>query len=325
MDISDVQKNTLDSSQKTSIALVASPLQYAVFKGYSYRLKNVMIIGHRGMRGNITYKHSVLNDPKFIPDFEQIINQRDAEVFLPNSLNLVYFFCVAHKHVKKISFLDEGRLTTLYIKSGFKKRRAWYHNELKMTMRLVLILPRFICKYFLSIIALFIRKIIVQNYWKKWKNYSYRTIERTDKVGVVLSHIPSFDLPEWVNFIDITKNINFQKDYSGRACLFIHPKYIKLSELISLLKKELKTSEESLLIKPHPLFSQEQNALDNTIISINKSGIHCEIACLSGEQEVSIELYARGVRTFFCGNDSSIIDTVNNYKEFFKYLKIVII
>ena len=66
-------------------AFVGSPIQYASFAASSHFKKTRLIVGHRGMPGDISFSNAVLNDGQFIAQLDDVIGSTDSEVFLPNA------------------------------------------------------------------------------------------------------------------------------------------------------------------------------------------------------------------------------------------------
>lgn len=306
------------------VCVPSSTLQLAVFRAFAGDTIDAIVIGNRGVPGDVIYEHSILNDPTFLSDLERIIAGRDVEVFIPNSLNLLYFFCAVNKRVIRISYVDEGRLTKEYIEGGFKKPAAPHSPALLAATGFATMLPGVVGRLAFSGIASFIRRFVVRKYVNDPTSYPYTTVERRVKPGVVVSHLRCDDPQEWMQFVDITVSPRLPNDYAGRTCLFLHPKDSANRDLADLLKGKLNAGAQPLLVRPHPLFNQSRELLEETISRIEAAGFSCEIASLSGEHETAVELYARGVRTFVCG-DSSLIDTVDGHKSYFKNLRVVVL
>ncbi len=304
------------------IAIVSSPLQLAVFNASSVDKAQATIIGNRGVDGDISYEQSVLNDGNFIAKLSELIGSQEVEVFIPNSLNLVYFFAISDKRIKRISFVDEGRLTKRFLANGHKKPIAKHHRIFSALMRMVGIFPKPLRPLCYKFITYVMRKYVVQFYERDTLAYPYRTIERTQKSGVLLSHVPLAVMQSWVEFVDLTEKLDFPQNCMNQACLFLHPRYAEDPALIGQLQRELGGEKQKLLVRPHPNFTRAPELLEEVIARIKHAGIECEIVGVSGVHEVAIELYARGVRTFFCG-ETSITDTVEAYPGYFEGLKIV--
>ena len=304
------------------IAIVSSPLQLATFKGSAAAKGDVLIIGNRGMKGDISFAQSVLNDANFIVELDVLIGDSQVELYIPNSLNLLYFFALADARIKKVSFVDEGRLTKRFITNGYKKPKASYHWQAKTIMQVAQFLPKAFRVLSYKLIAYGMRKFIILTYEKDTLGFPYRTIERSEKTGRLLSHEKPNHVHDWVEFIDLTKDVNFPNDYENYACLFLHPRHSGKAEWLTALQSNFTSQTVKLLLRPHPNFSRAPELLSDAIARMKAIGIECEIAKVSGEQEVAIELYARGVRSFFCG-ETSITDTVEAYPSYFNDLQVV--
>lgn len=307
-----------------AIAVVSSPLQLATFRGFNADKRATLVVGNRGMPGDITYAHSVLNDPSFLPALDSLLTKHTSnELFIPNSLNLVFFFAAAHPHVKKISFVDEGRLTQRFLATRPPKPTGHYHVPLVASMHTAMGLPQALRKVAYQTLAIAVRKHIVRRYEKNTADYPYTTIERRSKPGVVLTHIPQQDPAAFVRQVDVTKGLKLPRDLEGQSCLFLHPKYIDTPRLISAILGSLETPSLPLLVRPHPNFTRAPDLLRRVMADLS-AHVPCRIAPVSEELEVAVELHARGVEQFFCGA-TSITDTVEAYPDFFRKLRIVII
>ena len=97
------------------IIFASSPLQLATFHLSSFGQRDVCIVGNRGMKGDITHAGSILNDPRFLAELDGIIGDRMVEVFLPNSINSLYYLCASHPKIARISYLNEGKLTQRFL------------------------------------------------------------------------------------------------------------------------------------------------------------------------------------------------------------------
>jgi hypothetical protein len=302
------------------IAIISSPLQRAAFDASSAGQHNATIIGNRGMPGDHSYEKSVLNDAHFLDGLNKLIGEEDTEIFIPNSLNLLYYFAVSNPSIKRISYLDEGRLTKHYLTEGYRKQTNPFHLLIGSMMRITQKLPnplRIITRKFIS---RFINILIIQRYTQNVSGYPYRCIERNNKGGTILSHASYDTMPEDVEVVDITQNISFAACYVGYSCLFLHPRHCDVQQLLKKLQSL--SFNSPLLIRPHPNFTRAPEKLQSILSAFRAEEIHCEIATLSEVQEVTIELYDKGVRCFICG-ETTITDTVEAHPDYFKELRVV--
>lgn len=76
------------------------------------------------------------------------------------------------------------------------------------------------------------------------------------------------------------------------------------------------------LVRPHPMFQLRPAGLDALMDRLTQTGKPWEIVEVSGRHEVAIELYARGVRVYFCGA-SSLTETVDAYEDYFSGLRLI--
>lgn len=284
-------------------------------------------VGHRGTPGDYCWPVSVLNDAAFLTEFDNIVGKEAVEVFLPNSLNSLYYLCVGHPKVARISYLDEGRLTKLAIATKQKKFTNPIGFFLAPAFAATNRSPKKIRKSIFRTLAILVRWAIVQKYEIHTSSYPYKTLERRWKPGRILCHIPlETDLSN-VETVNLLRDLEFPKNYERDACLFLHPKNIETPEKAEALAKLVslhRASYETLLIKLHPIFSAHQNCKMAFLEKLEQRKIPWAYAEISGRQEVSIELYARGVRVFFLA-PSTIEDTIQAFPEFFKSLKCITI
>jgi len=304
------------------VCIASSPLQLSVFRAsVSTRGRPVTLVGGRGMRGDVTYQASVLNSASFIADLDRWLAPSGVEIYLPNSLNLLFYCCAADPRVRRISFIDEGGLTKQFVEGGWRKPMAPHHRPILWLTRRALGLggpARFAALKALSIL---IRKLAIQPYVSDPARYPYRTIERSEKPGLVLSHTQREREHAWVEHVDLAVNFDFEEDYAGHTCLFLHPRDVQDGWLSAELSRDPGMKGGRLLVRPHPLFNQWPGLLDGFLRAMGEAGVDCRVAELSGEHDVTFELYARGVRTFVCGA-SSIRDTVSAYPNYFVGLRL---
>ena len=307
------------------VALVASPLQFASLRLSSIDQKKVRIIGHRGMSGDVTWPRSALNDPRFLIEFEKFLNRDGIEVFLPNSLNAIYYLCVSHPRVARISYVDEGRLTHRAIEYQHRNPSHWAGRLYRAGFSAARQLPSRLQLAAYRALCILVRLSIIQPYVSDTANYSYRTLERRWKSGRILCHIPiQTQLPD-VEYVNLLKDLNFPRDSTDAACLFLHPKGIDDYETLRRLVVKIldvRSQFQCLLIKPHPIFINNFGKLHTLTAKLDENGIPWRIVEVSGTQEVTVELYARGVRIFLLPS-STVEDTINAMPDYFDELKCI--
>lgn len=235
-----------------TIAIVSSPLQLAGFNASSVPKEKRFIIGNRGTQGDVSYDQSVLNDANFITDLEKRIAKEEVEIYLPNSLNLIYFYALSSPHIKRISFVDEGRLTKRFLQGGYAKPRAKHHDMMAFLMRMARFVPAPLRTFPYKLIAYSLRRWVVQSYEQDTLAYPYRTIERSEKSGTLLSHIEGNVPLDWVEQVDLTKGLEFPKNYQDRACLFIHPRHVHKTQWLEKLRDAFAPEEGALLVRATP-------------------------------------------------------------------------
>lgn len=284
------------------------------------------MIGNRGVGGDLTYPDSVLNDYRFLLELDQIIGARRVEIFIPNSLNALYYFCVSHPGVERISFVDEGRLTKHFLDGGFTKPTHPLSHALIATYCAVYWLPGSTRGHLYRALAGLLHRTIGRTYKQRLRAYPYRTIERRWKRGVVLSHIDPETLVEGVEVVDLTKGVDAPIDCASSACLFVHPMDAATPDQIARISEAIDRETTDYvrgLIRPHPLFSNFPTRLQALQVELAKLGKSWEVVELSGKYEASVELYARGVQLFFVHRSSSVGDTVRAFPMYFSNLKLV--
>jgi hypothetical protein len=305
------------------VCIASSPLQLSVFRGSSAARREHLIVGNRGVAGDITYDRSILNDASFPADFDRLASGRAVEVFIPNALNLLYFIYASHPAVTKISYLDEGRLTRRFLEGGYRKPAHPAYGSILAAVRLANALPEGPRYYALKAIARSVRTTVIRPYERDTLDFPFRTVERSRKPGILLSHVRVPEAPDWVEFVDIFRGVTRTDELRNRACLFVHPKNLEDLHFMGRLLSALSETplRQPLLLRPHPLFNRSPKLLDRLTNALADAGVDSETAPLSEEREVTVELYARGVRTFVCG-ESSVTDTVEAHPERFKGLHV---
>jgi|GEM_PF-6498224 len=321
---------TADSTSRLPIIYFASSLlQKSVFLSSSYASRPQLLVGNRGISGDLTYHSSVLNDYRFLNDFSDLIDRNggEVEVFVPHALNSLYYYLLADSRVRRISFIDEGVLTRRFLAGGYRNAAVPFLNLYPSLFRLAGLLPNQLRALAFRVISWLVKRTVGMRYEKDTANYPLRTIELSRKGGVVLSHILGPECLPWVEYVDLTKNINVVKDSDCSACLFVHPKQVAQPDQIdALFNKISKISQDFSfdhgLIKPHPLFCdhpERLTALEKRLSMHEKAWTVVEV---TGSYEPTIELYARGVRLFIVSK-SSVSETVRHHADYFSNLNVV--
>ena len=307
-----------------AIAVVGSPLQYAVFNKAISSVKASLIIGNRGMHGDQSYSYSVLNNHRFIEDLDRLIGSRLVEVFLPNSLNALYFFCLAHPRVLRISFLDEGRLTKRFLEGGLNKPTSKLSYLFKALYRAAWPLKRF-HKVTYRILGVGVQRLVVRRYEKDTMNFPFRTLETRWKAGTILTHIEPRQPGTSVEVVNLTESLKMNEDLPDSACLFIHPKDASTPSAINRVCQCVERTSrkgQAFVLRPHPLFETYPEKLAKIKRFLSNCDVRWVALTLSEKHETAMELYARGVRLFLMGN-SSLEDTIAAYPSFFRELRVV--
>lgn len=309
-----------------SVAFVGSPLQMATFRLSVYNAGNSLIIGNRGMDGHLKYTHSVLNDPCLLSQLDNIFGSDEVEVFLPHSLNGLFYTCCNHPQVKRISYLDEGRLTLKFLNEHHTKPPNPAIGFLATCFDLARRLPRSFQRNAFKVLCALHKKIISSPFEKDPDNYPYAPIDIRRKFGSVLCHINMQTALLNAEYVDLLDDVNFPENYKNLACCFIHPQQTSTNERVSdiirqILNLNIPTNE--LLLRPHPLFKSFPSQLSDFTQQLAISGIKLRRAELTESQDTAVELYARGVRMFILTNDSTIGYTVESMPDFFSNLELV--
>lgn len=308
------------------IAFVGSPIQYASFAASSHFKKTRLIVGHRGMPGDISFSNAVLNDGQFIAQLDDVIGSTDSEVFLPNAINALFLACMAHPRIKKISYLDEGHLTARYLDAHYKKKLNPFTPLMVKAFYIVMLLPRNIHTFFFKVLSAVYKRTVIKRWLEDSEQYGYQVIDRRFKGGVILSHLKIETPVPNVEVVDILKDVEKTSRYDGAVCVMLHP-YVVSSQgdILELVEKlvSLDHTKCSLLLRPHPLFGMHQKSLKNFCEQLEKRDIPWQFAELSNKQETAVELYALGVRVFVLTNESTIGRTVSDHLSFFKDLIVI--
>jgi len=309
-----------------AIAFVASPLQQSVLNLSNNGERDLLIVGHRGMPGDLSFSRPILNDAKFLAIFDSLLGTAEVEIFLPNSVNLLFYLCVSHPKVKRISFLDEGRLTTNFLTDGYKKPCYPFSGYFITASHFARHLPQRFQSRFFQLLLMQYRLVNLRKFQKNPDDYHFRTIERRWKKGSVLHHAPISTDIEGLEFVDLLKDVNFPKDYEGMLCCFLHPNQIESECKCEALINEICAHVDGrnpILLRPHPLFSIYSGRLNRFLSSLHEKEVLTKFAELSYRQEVTIELYVRGVRTFVFPGNSTIGETISFFPHFFKDIQVV--
>lgn len=308
------------------VAFVASPLQLASFKSSVHANRDTIIVGHRGMKGDVEYRNPVLNDAEFLTRLDDLFGARDVEVFLPNSVNGLFFLCACHPQVKRISYVDEGRLTWKFLENHQRRRRNPGSAAMRFGFNMVRNCPRAFRPFLYRLLCAVLKRAFAAAFMKEPETYRYRTIDRHWKHGRILCHAPVSTIAPDVEVVDLFKALEFPDDYAGAACIFLHPRMVRTdAESLAIVRGFVAAGSGSsrVLIRPHPLFSTFRSRLDAFRLHLERAGIYSEEALLSEQQETAIELYARGVRTFVLTSDSTVGYTARFFPSFFKDLRVI--
>lgn len=313
------------------ICLASSLLQKVVFLASRHAMRPHLLVGNRGLAGDVTYQRSVLNDPRFFADLDDLVARRGApgggpvELFLPNALNSVFYYALTHPRIARISFTDEGMLTNRFLDGGYRKPTARGVRAFPAAFALARRLPGRARLFAYRVIAWLVKRTVGMRYERNTRSYPLRTIELSRKGGVVLSHIAPVSPLPWVEHVDLTRDIRVPRDYEGAACLFIHPREVARPEQVDALCARIALAAGDFargLVKPHPLFSEFPDRLEALITRLSTPGTQWFSVEVSGRYEPTIELYARGVRTFIVGK-SSVRVTVASHPAYFSDLALV--
>lgn len=316
-----------EKPQMQVICLVSSLLQKVVFLTSRHAMRPHLLVGNRGIAGDVTYKRSVLNDFQFLEDFNALVDRQSGtvEVFLPNALNTLYYYALSHPRVARISFVDEGVLTSRFVDGGYQKPAAPFLRAFTTAFGLARHLPDRSRAFSYRAIARIIKRAVGVRYESDTLNYPLRTIELSRKGGVVISHIAPVEPLPWVEHVDLTRDVMVERDYDGAACLFVHPKQVAQPDQVEVLCARIVAVSDQFtrgLIKPHPLFTEFPGRLEALRARLAALGMHWTTIDVSGQYEPSIELYARGVRIFIVGK-SSVTVTVARHPDYFTDLTLV--
>lgn len=307
------------------LAFVSSPLQLASFRLSNHGERNVRYVGHRGMGGDTTIPGSALNNPQVLAKLDSLIGPDRVEVFLPNSLNALFYLCASHPRVARISYLDEGRLTQRFLAYQHRNPSHPASSLLVAVFGIVRKLPLRLQPLLYRLLCALLRLMIVQRYEHDTENFPYLTIERRWKAGCILCHTAIPSTVEAVETVNLLRDLDFPRDATGDACVFLHPKDIATSEQIIALIDKLTVENANfgrLLIRPHPIFVAFPGLLESLTAQLDDNAIDWDVVTLSGRQEVTIEMYARGVRVFIV-NDSTVLDTIDALPDLFKDLSMI--
>lgn len=308
------------------IAFVASPLQLASFRLSARYRDDALIVGHRGMRGDLRFEGPILNDAEFLAQLDDIIGNRNVEVFLPNSVTGLFFACACHPRIKRMSYLDEGRLTWRFLEEHHRKPRHPASVVLRSLFTIAQRAPRRLRTTLYRVLCALLKRTFTSAFIKDPESYPYQTIDRHWKPGAIICHAPVSTTAADVEIVDLFQALDFPVDYSDAACIFLHPGQIPTEAESSRIVQRilaLGLGITRVLVRPHPLFSTFSTRLDAFRAILERAGIAYQEPELSEQQEVAIELYARGVRVFILTSDSTIGDTARFFPSFFKDLRLV--
>ena len=308
------------------IAFVGSPIQYASFAASSHFKKRRLIVGHRGMPGDISFSIPILNDVKFIAQLDDVIGGKDTEVFLPNAINSLFLACMAHRRIKRVSYLDEGHLMTRYLEAHYKKKLNPITPVMVKLFYVAMLLPGGLRTAMLKALSDLHKWTFFKRWSRDFEQYEYQVIDRRFKGGVILSHL-KIDTPvQDVEFVDILKDVEKCSRYDDAVCIMIHPNAVSSEENVSRIVEKMVSLNHTnctILLRPHPLFGMYQEKLKEFCKHLDKREIRWEFAELSSKQETAVELYALGVRVFVLTSETTIGRTVSDNPGFFKDLTII--
>lgn len=303
------------------IIFVSSSLQLATFRLSSFGHRDVCIVGSRGMKGNITYVGSTLNDPRFLVQLDGIIGDRMVEVFIPNSINGLFYLCASHPKIARISYLNEGRLTQRFLDYQHHNPSHPASAVLRRAFGMVRWAPRRSRGFLYRGLCVLLRNIALRPYVDNTAGYKFRTIERRWKPGLILFHLPIKTACQEVEIVDLLRDLDFPTNFENHSCLFINKPDIESAEKIDALIETIAEIPGPLLIQPHPNLVASPEEVKNLTERLDKEQIIWKFAAISGRQDVAIELYARGVRHFMA-HDSTVLDMISSLPNFFLDLRL---
>ena len=304
------------------IIFASSTLQLATFRLSSFGQRDVFVVGNRGIKGDITHAGSILNDPRFLAEIDGIIGDREVEVFLPNALNSLFYLCASHPNVTRISYLSEGRLTKRFLDYQHRNPSHPAGPALRRAFGMVRLAPHRAQPLLYQALCVLLRQVILRPYVHDTAGHGFRTIERRWKSGTVLFHLPIETSCDGVEIVDLLKDLDFPSDYKNHTCLFINPPKIETLAKIETVIEAIPKNVGPLLIQPHPNFSAFPDKLKKLTTRLDEEGIIWRLVTLSGRQEVTIELYGRGLRRFMV-HDSTVLDTILVLPDFFLDIRLI--
>jgi hypothetical protein len=311
----------------THLVFTHSPLQTAVARRALPKREDHFFIGHRSAHGDVSFPDYVLNEVWFCLWLVDHLDKSTSpiDVYLPHSLNLVYFICRAHKSVRQINYIDEGTLTYVFATTDLKPRLRWPAGMMLTMAHAAVVLPRRLKP---QVLHRMIRVYLATFHKHLSRDITHANSDgiRVDrKTGRIFVHFPdkpakSLDI-QFVRLDDAS--VAFDRDLEGAAVVFVP--ILTDAEIPAFVDKVvLSSTQTEFLLRLHPAIDAVDLAafLSRLALAFKARARSAKTVNLSEEHETAFELYARGVRTFILEN-STLILTVDSYPEHFRGLRIV--